>query len=86
MIEIDLSLNEKDLIFQITDEGVGRERAKEIESTRQKLHRSVSTSITAARLEVLRKKYGKKISLEITDLRDPDGNPTGTRVTFVFEG
>jgi sensor histidine kinase YesM len=84
-IDIDMSLQEGDLVIQITDDGVGRERAKEIEAALQSNHRSMSTSITTDRLKIINKKTGKRIHFEIADLKDIDGKATGTRVTFVFE-
>ncbi len=84
-IDISFFLQERNLVVQITDNGVGRERAKEIEAARQSTHRSMSTSITTDRLKILNKKTGKGIHFEITDLKDLDGQSAGTRVTFVFE-
>lgn len=42
----------------------------------------MATSITRERLENLNKKLKHKISLEIIDLFDDPGNPTGTKVVF----
>ncbi len=61
---------------------MGREKAREIESKHKTKHRSMSTSITIERLAMLGKKYKKKIKLEITDLKDDQGNAGGTKVTF----
>ncbi|HOW24814.1 MAG TPA: histidine kinase [Bacteroidales bacterium] len=85
-IDIDLFVKEKDLVIQITDDGVGRERSKEIESVQKGNHRSMSTNITTDRLKIINKKSGKKIHFKITDLRNSHGKATGTRVTLVFEG
>lgn len=79
-----------DLIwFEVEDDGVGREKAREIESNHKTKHRSMSTSITVERLAMLGKKFKKKIKLEITDLKDNQGIACGTKVTFgipVVEG
>jgi len=79
-----------DLIwFEVEDDGVGREKAREIESKHKTKHRSMSTSITVERLAMLGKKLKKKIKLEITDLKDDQGIACGTKVTFgipVVEG
>ncbi len=72
-----------DLIrFEVEDDGVGREKAQEIESKQTSRHRSMATSITRDRLNALNKKLKKKIRMEIIDLKDPDGQRIGTRVEF----
>ncbi len=75
--------------FEVEDDGVGREKALELESKHKTKHRSMSTSITLERLGMLGKKFKKKIKLEIIDLKDDQGNAIGTKVTFgipVVEG
>ncbi len=72
-----------DLIrFEVEDDGVGRQKAYEIESKYKTKHRPMSTSITIERLTMLGKKYRKKFNLEIFDLKDDHGNACGTKVTF----
>ena len=74
------------LIFEVSDDGVGREKAKEIESKNItiKKHVSLATTITQERLENINKslKRNEKIKLTITDLKDESGLATGTKVTF----
>jgi sensor histidine kinase YesM len=83
-IDISLNLDDRGLVFRIADNGVGRERAKEIETSQQNTHRSMATGITIERLKILNKRSGKKITFEITDLKDDLGNALGTKVTFLF--
>jgi len=74
---------EDDMIrFEVEDDGVGREKAKEIELKQKRMHRSMSTSITQERLIKLNKKLKHKIRMEITDLKDNFGIACGTRVSF----
>jgi tetratricopeptide (TPR) repeat protein len=68
--------------FEVEDDGVGRERAREIEVKQNRTHRSLSTSITRERLAKLNKKLKAKIHMEITDLKNDLGEACGTRVTF----
>ncbi|MBE0648974.1 MAG: histidine kinase [Bacteroidales bacterium] len=68
--------------FEVEDDGVGREKAREIESKQKSRHRSMATSITRDRLNTLNKKLKKKIRMEITDLKDDTGKVCGTRVEF----
>ncbi len=74
---------EGDMIrFEVEDDGVGREKAKEIELKQKRIHRSMSTSITQERLIKLNKKLKHKIRMEIIDLKDNLGVACGTKVSF----
>jgi hypothetical protein len=68
--------------FEVEDNGVGREKAAEIEHRQKSHHRSMSTSITQDRLLAINKKLRKKIRMEIIDLVDQSGEACGTKVTF----
>jgi tetratricopeptide (TPR) repeat protein len=68
------------LVFTVEDNGIGREKARELEISKQ--HKSMATSITRERLEILGKSHKQKFSLELTDLTDKSGTPCGTLVKF----
>jgi sensor histidine kinase YesM len=70
------------LHYSIEDDGVGRQKAREILNERNKEHRSVATDITKERIRVLNRKQRSKITLDIDDLMDRNGFASGTRVTF----
>jgi LytS/YehU family sensor histidine kinase len=82
IMKIRFELNGSLIHFEVEDDGVGREKAKQISKGQNKDHRSMSTKITRDRLKVLKKRFGKKITLAITDLKDEKGNPVGTKVCF----
>jgi len=81
-MRIRFGLNGKLIRFEVEDDGVGREKAMEILLKQNKDHRSMATDITRERLKVLNKKLKHKINLNIIDLKDDQGNPAGTKVTF----
>jgi LytS/YehU family sensor histidine kinase len=81
-IDIRFELQDGLIRFTVEDDGVGRQKAQEIESKQGSRHRSMATSLTRDRLNALNKKQKKKIVMEITDLKDADGNGCGTRVAF----
>lgn len=83
-IDIHMFLHDHDLVIEISDDGVGRERARELESVQQFNHQPMATSITADRLKALNKRTKKKIRFVISDLTDVTGNAMGTRVKFIF--
>lgn len=68
------------IVFTVEDNGIGREKARELEISKQ--HKSMATSITRERLEILSKRHKQKFSLELTDLADKSGAPCGTLVKF----
>ena len=68
------------LIIEIKDDGVGREKAIEIQKKRGKLHKSMGMEIVRQRIDSLNKITGKNISLEIVDLKDKKQKGAGTLV------
>jgi sensor histidine kinase YesM len=81
-LKINLRKKNHSFILEIEDDGVGRDRAQEIEKPGKKDHKSMATTITSDRLDALNKKLKQKIRFEIIDLKDENGNATGTRVVF----
>jgi hypothetical protein len=81
-IDIRFQLEGGMIRFEVEDDGVGREKALEIEAKQGKKHRSMATSITTDRLAAINKKLKKKIRMEIIDLTDDHGEARGTKVRF----
>ena len=72
---IDLSIH-----IEVEDDGVGRQRAQELEKELRKDHQSMATEITEDRIRVLNKKKKNKIQFNIQDLKNDNGKPSGTIV------
>jgi tetratricopeptide (TPR) repeat protein len=79
-IFIRFTLKNGTIVFEVEDDGVGREKAKEILFRQNKDHKSLATAITMERIRVLNKKLKQKIKLRIQDLKDPADKPSGTKV------
>jgi hypothetical protein len=47
-----------------------------------KNHKSMATAITMERIKVLNRKMKRKITMEIIDLKNENGEAIGTRVVF----
>jgi len=77
---IELHLNQEMLYCQVTDDGVGRNRAGEIKSKSVSKNKSLGMQITAHRLELINTLHEKSTTVEITDLIDSYGHACGTRV------
>ena len=69
----------------IDDNGVGREKSKEIESWKNLTHKPQSTRITQDRIDLLNlTSQSKKYTVRIIDLVDENGIPIGTRVELLL--
>lgn len=79
-LSIRMERNDKELACIIEDDGVGREKAREIQANSiLRQHKSQGMAITEERIKALSKVKGSKV--EIIDLYDTAGHATGTRVT-----
>lgn len=79
-LKISFEKKGEELICAIEDNGMGREKAGQKKQSGD--HLSMSTQIVEERLGLLRPVRNDR--LQITDLHDADGQPTGTRVTLIF--
>jgi len=81
-LNIDLKLLDDRIECTIEDNGIGREAAQEIKKQKNGNHNSLGTKITESRLNLVSALYGKNMKIDYTDLKDKDGNPSGTRVVL----
>jgi hypothetical protein len=80
-LEVSIRLQANTLVCSIQDDGIGREKARELRQlSMRKDHRSLGMKITHDRLELINRLHGSQLSLTITDLYDNDRKPAGTRV------
>ena len=77
-LNIGFQLKGERLEVTIEDNGVGRAKSAEINASRSK--KSLATSITQERINLLSKTLGRPVTFEVKDLVDADGKPLGTRV------
>jgi sensor histidine kinase YesM len=64
----------------IEDNGVGRQKAAELNSMRTSSHNSIGLRVTEERLQLISERTGKKASVEMIDKFDEGGKPAGTKV------
>ncbi len=81
-INVRFKLKDGMIELEVEDDGVGRQRAQEILRQQDKDHKSLATEITIARIKALNKRMKRKIFMRISDLKDKDDLPTGTKVVF----
>lgn len=79
-IELYIALDGDDLIVEIKDDGVGRERAAEIAKKSGRDHRSLAGEISRSRLKLYERTMKGHYSMEVEDLKDSNNRPLGTLV------
>jgi len=79
-LDIELRLHDKTLNCVITDNGVGRVKAEEMNSKTAEKQKSMGLKITTERLALLNNEKGLHTFYEIEDLKDEIGNAAGTKV------
>ncbi len=73
------------LFISIEDNGVGRQKAKELKSKSANLHRSFGMQITSDRIHLVNQLYNKKTSVEIIDLKNANNIAIGTKIEIMVE-
>ena len=67
----------------IDDNGIGRERSKEINKSRV-AHNSFATAANEKRIDLINQTFDKKTKLKIIDKVNIDGSPAGTKVIITI--
>ncbi|MCF8307386.1 MAG: histidine kinase [Bacteroidales bacterium] len=79
-IRIHIAQGEEDtVILSISDNGVGRKRAAQIESSKR-TRKAMGMKNTLERLQLINKIYNAQIATKITDNYHDDGSPAGTTI------
>jgi len=79
-LDIELSMEDTVLNCTITDNGIGREKAEEMNSKTAEKEKSMGLKITTERLALLNRDKGVQTFYEIEDLKNENGDATGTKV------
>jgi tetratricopeptide (TPR) repeat protein len=72
------------IIFRISDNGIGRAAAAKLKAVQSKQHESLGTKITAHRLDMMNSLNRTDISVAYMDLEDDQGLPAGTTVQITI--
>jgi len=81
-LDIEFEYSDK-LTCTVTDNGVGRARAKEIQERRGNHHESFALDAIDKRLSILSEQHGKDVGYVVHDLYDGE-TPTGTKVVITM--
>jgi len=79
-VDIRFSFVDGNLCCRIQDNGIGRAKAAEFKSRQHIEYQSKGMSLTSKRISLLNTIAENKITVTITDLRQPDGQAAGTLV------
>ena len=70
------------LIVKVEDNGVGRQKAKELEGNHDFKKKSYGMQISKDRIEIINRLYKYKTSVNVIDLKDQNDDPSGTRIVL----
>jgi len=79
-LNIEILEKEDQLYFSIIDDGIGRQKAKELASKTATKHKSMGLRITANRIAILQKNGSHQSPVTINDLVNDNGSASGTEV------
>ena len=80
-LQIDISRHNGELRCIIQDNGIGRDKSKEVNASMYKRgKKSMGMLITKNRIDVFNELYQTNATVQIHDLRDDEGNSLGTKV------
>jgi ligand-binding sensor domain-containing protein len=83
-LSVKLSMKDDSIYCVVEDDGVGRTKAEEIKSRSGLTHKPRGMIITKERLEILNKQVKGKISVNVIDLTDENGEAAGTKVEITI--
>ena len=79
-LKISVKAEVDSLIYEIEDNGIGRIQSKKYKINGGRSHESLGLKVTMERIAILNTQNKDEASLDITDLYNPAGEPTGTLV------
>ena len=79
-ITIDFTLANDKLICTVTDDGIGFAKSKELKENSVTVHKSMALEITRKRLEVIQAFTSRVSQVEIKELLNDEGMPSGTKI------
>jgi len=74
--------NNKYLVIEIIDNGIGRKRAMEIKKSRTFKRKSIGIDLSKERLKHFSKNFSNQYNIEFIDLYDEQNQPAGTKVVI----
>lgn len=80
-VEINVTQPHENLLrIEILDDGIGRDKAAEFKSKSATKSKSFGMKVTAERIELINQLYNTSTQVQIVDLKNKNGEATGTKV------
>ena len=80
-LKVAVNENKNNLVITIEDDGIGRDRSKELKTSNQKKYKSTGLNNVSQRIELINKVYRKNYEIDIKDASTTDGD-VGTIVSI----
>ena len=84
VLNICFTETENGVVCKVRDNGIGREKSREINQQKNTTHISLGTSITQDRIDLINKIHKMKIDVVYEDLKDSEKNAIGTIVNIIL--
>ncbi len=84
-LTVQISEEEAEYLFTITDNGIGRQKSREMHSRPASLKKSFGMQITNKRVELFNKNFGAQIRILVRDLILANGEAGGTTVEIRYQ-
>ncbi|OFY87929.1 MAG: regulator of cell autolysis [Bacteroidetes bacterium RIFCSPLOWO2_12_FULL_35_15] len=82
ILEIKFSLEDKNICIEISDDGIGLKKSKELKTLNQKSHESRGLNNTLERIKLLNQLYHKNIQLKISEKTEKGSSGTIVKILF----
>ena len=79
-LHLSATLENNYIIYDIEDNGIGREQSKKYKNQNKPYHESLGLQLTQERIDIFNLQHKSEGNVEITDLYDNQDKPIGTRV------
>lgn len=79
-LHLSATLKNNYIIYDIEDNGIGREQSKKYTNQNKPYHKSLGLQLTQERIDIFNLQHKSEGNVEITDLYDHQNKPIGTRV------
>lgn len=82
VVSIDFSINDKNLVCNIKDNGIGIEQSRELKKNSVSVHQSMALDIIRKRLKIIENSTSKTSQLYIEEMKDENKISIGTKVVL----
>ncbi|HET9429943.1 MAG TPA: histidine kinase [Chitinophagaceae bacterium] len=83
-IRINFRQTDQNLVIEVEDNGVGRRKAGQYKSIQPIEYQSKGMALTLERLNIMASKGNRKATVQVIDLEDENGKPSGTKIIIDF--